>query len=101
MSDPTQPDDIDAPIPYRLTAKAHAARAAAAPFTVRSAHGIMYAVDYTDATDDERAGMDWWNGLSEPARIAHKVYLESTGIEHASAADCWDAHKRRTSAVLK
>ena len=39
-------------------------------------------------TEDEQAGMSWWNGLSEPERAAWLSVADS-----AVAADAWAAFK--------
>ena len=39
-------------------------------------------------TDDERDGMNWWNGLSE---VARGEWLARAGT--ARAADAWAAYK--------
>jgi hypothetical protein len=41
-------------------------------------------------TDDERAGMDWWNGMTEQQRGA---WLETA--KSARPADAWAAYKRQ------
>ena len=45
-------------------------------------------------TIDEQAGIDWWNGLTEPERL-HA--LKAAGAANVpSAADAWAAYKRTT-----
>ncbi|WP_413168805.1 hypothetical protein [Burkholderia latens] len=45
--------------------------------------------DDRQPTPDERAGMDWWNGLSEGERL--EWLLRSRGDR---AVDAWEAYKR-------
>jgi len=47
-----------------------------------------------EATDDERAGMDWWNALSESERAE---WLARAGS--AKPADAWAAYKRAKTAL--
>jgi len=45
---------------------------------------------YREPTADERAGMDWWNSLSEPRRAAWLYMAQS-----AKPSDVWAEFKRR------
>lgn len=49
----------------------------------------------TEPTDDERAGMEWWNKLSEQDRAAWLAAARS-----ARPADAWDAYKRASKPPL-
>jgi len=54
-------------------------------------------VEPRQPTTDERAGMQWWNALSETERAAA---LEAAGWRPGgtwtpSAADAWAVHKKR------
>jgi len=45
------------------------------------------------ATPDERAGMDWWNSMSEQSR---KTMLESPAVrDNPTPAMCWQAFKSK------
>jgi len=47
------------------------------------------------ATEDERKGMEWWNGLDE---VTRRVWLEKVGT--GRVADAWDAYKRTVGSNL-
>lgn len=49
-------------------------------------------------TADERAGMEWWNSLTEPERAEalKAAGWKSGGAYTPSAADAWALHKKRT-----
>ncbi|KSG21234.1 hypothetical protein AO946_26190 [Pseudomonas aeruginosa] len=46
-----------------------------------------------EPTDDEQAGIDWWNSLDEAARLHWMHYAGDTGV----VADAWAAFKHSTS----
>ena len=51
--------------------------------------------DTPTPNDDERAGIAWWNGLSETARSfwLHRVAAAGGPTVNPSAADAWEAWK--------
>ena len=48
-------------------------------------------------TDDELAGMQWWNSMTEAERVKalEAAGWKSSGTWTPSAADAWTAHNRR------
>ncbi len=46
--------------------------------------------DVDQPTPDERAGMDWWNDLSEAARL---YWLQQAG-DTGRVADAWAVYQR-------
>ena len=50
----------------------------------------------TEPTADERAGMEWWNGLSEPERAGalKAVGWTSRSLDAPSVADAWTHYKK-------
>jgi len=50
-----------------------------------------------ESTADERAGIEWWNSLTEAerARALEDAGWKSGGTYTPSAADAWAEHKRR------
>jgi hypothetical protein len=50
-----------------------------------------------EPTADERAGIEWWNSLTEVerAQALHDAGWRSGGTYTPSAADAWREHKRR------
>jgi len=54
----------------------------------------MIHVDEGQPTEDELAGMAWWNAMSEAER-AEVLYLARTAI----VADAWAWHKRQADHV--
>jgi hypothetical protein len=54
-------------------------------------------MDPRQPTADERAGMQWWNSMTEAerARALEVAGWKPGGTSTPSAADAWAAHKRR------
>ncbi|MDD2859563.1 MAG: hypothetical protein PHT60_15505 [Acidiphilium sp.] len=48
-----------------------------------------------EPTADERAGMEWWNGLDE---VARRFWMQQAG-NTGRAVDAWDAYKRARDAA--
>lgn len=48
-----------------------------------------------EPTPDERAGMEWWNGLDETARRYWMIEAGNSG----RAADAWETFKRARDAA--
>jgi hypothetical protein len=50
-----------------------------------------------EPTADERAGIEWWNALTEPERAhaLHDAGWRSGGTYTPSAADAWAHHRNR------
>jgi len=54
-------------------------------------------MDSRQPTDDEIAGMQWWNSMTEPerAKALESAGWKSGGTWTPSAADAWTEHKKR------